>query len=80
MLGQLQCSGVGTALPITSIEDEKILRQTCASSNAALLDKLREVGLHVSIKMRVACPDIVRTRTQSSFCNWPLRTEFPTSC
>ena len=45
MLGQLQCSGVGTALPITSVKDEKVLRQTCASSNAALLNKLREVDV-----------------------------------
>ena len=48
MLGQLQCSGVGTALPITSVKDEKVLRQTCASSNAALLNKL--LTLCISVK------------------------------
>ena len=49
MLGQLDCSGVGTALEVDAPKDEQALKKTCAQNNEALLRQLREVGCCTAI-------------------------------
>ena len=49
MLGQLDCSGVGTALEVDAPKDEQALKKTRARNNEVLLRQLREVGCCTAI-------------------------------